>query len=258
MSWRSRRQGTYFTIFGIIIVILLSVILYPIFIKPATCTDLKQNGNETGIDCGGTCAMYCPKTIALPRVDFTAVFPVSDEVYNAVALLTSTATGAGSRSAGYTFTLYDPSGKIINESKGTTFIPSASQFAVFYPQIRTGQRIATRARFTWEEAPINFEKIKLDSNSLPLEESSWKRETVLDMERINVDITNNSFVNIPESEYIVIVYDENDEPIASSKTTAILPAHSSQTLYFSWPYVFTQTPKRYELIKRVNPFTYAK
>jgi hypothetical protein len=258
MSWRSRRQGTYFGIFGLIVLALLTFILYPIFNKPPTCSDKKQNGTETGVDCGGSCALYCPKSIALPRVDFAAVFPVDGDVYNAVALLTSTAPNAGARNAAYTFTFYDEAGKIINESKGNTFIPAASQFAVFSAGIRTGERTPVRARFTWDENVIYFEKIKLNSNTLPLEESSWTRNTVLGMERVSVNLQNNSFTNIPESEYIVIVYDKDDEPIAASKTVSVIPARSNQELFFSWPYEFKTSPKRYELIKRVNPFNYAK
>ncbi len=257
MSWRSRRQGTYFGAFGVVVLVVLTLILYPVFNKPATCSDKKQNGTETGVDCGGQCALYCPKTVALPRVDFAAVFPVDEGVYNAVALLTATDAKAGARNAGYIVTLYDEGGQVINETKGNTFIPSASQFAVFAPQIRTGVRIPVRARFEWNDV-IYFEKLNFNSNTLPLEVSNWKPETLLGMERLSVMITNSSFKPIPESEYIVIVYDDKDEPIASSKTTATINARNSSELFFSWPYEFKNTPKRYELIKRVNPFTYAK
>lgn len=258
MSWRSRRQGTYLGIFSLIILAVLFVVLYPVLNKPPTCFDKKQNGIETGVDCGGDCILYCPKTVALPRVDFAAIFPVSGDVYNAVALLTSTDPNAGARKAAYTFTFYDEAGKVINESKGSTFIPTASQFAVFSAGIRTGERVPTRARFTWDENIIYFEKISLNNNALPIEESSWLRNTVLGMERLSVRVTNNSFVNIPESEYIVIVYDEKDEPIAVSRTMESMPSKSSKELLFSWPYEFKTDPKRYELIKRVDPFSYVR
>ena len=241
-----------------LVFVVLFILLYPVLYKPATCSDMKQNGDETGIDCGGKCAMYCPKTVALPRIDFAAVFPVDTGVYNVVTLLTATDANAGSRNAGYTIALYDEGGNIINETKGTTFIPSASQFAVFESQIRTGAQTPVRARFTWDSETIRFEKLKFNSNTLPLEVSLWRRENVLAMERLSVTVSNSSFSAIPESEYIVIVYDENDEPIASSKTVAKISARNSTELFFSWPYEFSKTPKRYELINRVNPFTYAK
>ncbi len=258
MSWRSRRQGTYFGIFAVLVFIVLTAVFYPVLNKPATCFDGKQNGKETGVDCGGSCAMYCPKTVVLPRIEFSAIFPVSDGVYNAVALLTATDPNAGAKSAPYVFSLYDESGRIIDEIKGNTFIPSASQFAVFESQIRTGERVPVRAQFRWGAEQIKFEKVEFNSNTLPIEVSLWKRETVLATERLSVNITNTSFDSVPESEYIVIVYDEKDEPIATSRTVAMVPARSSVDLYFSWPYEFKSAPKRYELIKRVNPFIYAK
>lgn len=261
MSWRSRRQGSYFMVFGLVVILVLSVIIYPILFKDPTCTDLKQNGTELGIDCGGQCALYCPKTVALPRVDWVSVFYVNEDVYNVVAMLTSTAPTAAARSANYTFTLYDEAGKPIKEVKGNTFIPPASQFAVFESQVRTGERVPARVRFSWdndENNIITFEKNKVNINSLPIDVSLWKRETVLDTERLTVHVANNALLTVPESDYIVIVYDENDEPIAASKTRATLDPRSDKVLFFSWPYQFRKTPKRYELIKSINPFSYAQ
>lgn len=258
MSWRSRRQLGYLAVFGIIIIIILSFILYPVFFKEPTCSDNKQNGFETGIDCGGQCILYCPKTVALPKLDWAASFFIDEDVYNVVAMLTSTAPSAGARNAGYTFILYDEAGKVIREVKGSTFIPSASKFAVFEPQIRTGERIPVSVRFVWDEDLIRFEKTKVNSNSLPIDVSLWRRETTLDTERLTAQISNSSLSSVLESDYIVIVYDDNGEPIATSKTRTLLEPRSTQTLFFSWPYQFKKEPKRYELIKRINPFEYAK
>jgi hypothetical protein len=258
MSWRSRRQGAYLGVFVLLVVLVVFIIVYPILFKAPTCTDKKQNGFETGVDCGGQCQLYCPKTVALPRVEWASVFYVSEDVYNVVAMLTSTAPSAGARNASYTFTLYDEAGKVIKEVKGNTFIPPASSFAVFEPQIRTGQRTPTRVRFVWDDNQIYFEKTKFNSNSLPIDVSLWKRDTVLDTERLTVNISNNSLRSIEESDYIVVVYDENDEPIAASKTRSALGARSDQVLFFSWPYQFKKDPKRYELVKRINPFTYVQ
>ncbi len=258
MSWRGRRQGTYLGIFGIIVLVVLFILLYPLIVKEPTCSDGKRNGDETGIDCGGGCMMYCAKTVALPRVDYAAVFPVEEDVYNVVVSLTSTVPRAAAREAKYKIYLYDESGKVIKEIPGSTFIPTASQFGVFEAGIRTGARIPKRARFSWGDEEINFEKINVDLSKFPIDISSWKRETLLDSERLTVNLTNSALTAIPESDYIVVVYDENDEPIAASKTRETLNPRSTTTLFFSWPYEFPKQPKRYELIKRINPFNYVK
>ncbi len=258
MSWRSRRQGAYLGVFLLLVFLVVSIIVYPIVFKTPTCSDKKQNGFETGVDCGGQCQLYCPKTIPLPQVVWASFFYVNEDVYNVVAMLNSTAPSAGARNASYTFVLYDELGKPITEVKGSTFIPPASSFAVFEPQIRTNQRTPARVRFSWDDEEIYFEKTKFNSNSLPIDVSLWKRDTVLSTERLTVNVNNNSLYPIQDSEYIVIVYDEKDEPIASSKTVASLPARGDVDLFFSWPYPFKAEPKRYELIKRINPFTYVK
>ena len=258
MSWRSRRQGTIFGVFTLVFFVVIFILLYPILFKKPTCYDRKQNGTETGVDCGGQCSLYCPKTVALPRVDYSAVFPVEEDVYNVLTLLTSTAPSAGSRNAGYEITLYDELGKPIITKIGSTFIPPASQFAVFEPQIRTGKRTPVRARFVWKDDVIYFEKTNINLNNLPIDVSAWKRETVLGGERLTTNIINNSLNKIPESDYIVIVYDEKDEPIAASRTIASIDPRGSAELYYSWPYEFKSNVKRYELIKRINPFTYVQ
>lgn len=258
MSWRGRRRGTYLGVFGLIVLAVLFVLFYPLIFKAPTCSDGKQNGDETGVDCGGSCQMYCPKTVALPRVDYAAVFPVEEDVYNVVAALTSTEPSAAARSAKYKIYLYDEAGKVVKEIEGTTFIPTASQFAVFEAGVRTGTARAVRARFSWGDEPITFEKVNVNLAKFPLDISLWKRETVLDTERLNVQVSNSALSPIPESDYIVVVYDESDEPIAASKTRETLPARSTVTLFFSWPYEFPKEPKRYELIRRINPFNYVR
>lgn len=258
MSWRSKKQNIYFSILVLIILGILFLFLYPVFNKTPTCFDGKQNGTETGVDCGGSCANFCQNEVKLPFVDFASVFPVSEGVYNALVVLVSNNVNAGSKKAPYTITLYDSENKVITEIKDETFIPTSSRFSVFYPQIRTGQRLPVKIVFRWQEDKITFEKLNFNNNILPIEESFWTRNTLLGVERVSVTLSNNSFFDIPETEYVVVLYDENDEPIASSKTIAGVKARSNQVLYFSWPYEFNKEPKRQELIRNINPFLYAR
>lgn len=258
MSWRGRRQGTYFGISGLIVLAVLFILFYPVIFKAPTCSDGKQNGTETGVDCGGSCRLYCPATIALPRLDYAAVFPVEEDVYNVIAVLTATSPSAAARQAKYKFTLYDEAGQIIKDVEGSTFIPTASQFAVFEAGVRTGSRVPVRARFVWGDTPIYFEKVNFNVSALPIDVASWKNETVLGAERLSVAVSNNGLSLVPESDYVVVVYDDKDEPIAISKTRESLTPRTTTTLFFSWPYEFSRDPKRYELIKRVSPFSYVK
>ena len=59
-KWSSKRKGKILIAIGILIVlvILFAFIQYENS-KVPTCFDGIQNGGESGIDCGGTCALQC-------------------------------------------------------------------------------------------------------------------------------------------------------------------------------------------------------
>lgn len=255
MSWRTRRQFTYFSVLVLIALGIVGILLLKFAVKTPTCSDKVKNGGEDGIDCGGQCLNYCPATVPTPTVIWTSVFPVTDGIYNVVSYQENKSAHAGVENADFTITLYDASGNVITDRKDTTFITPATKFVVFVPQIKTGARIPVRARLVWN-TDLKYVKVSNKVNTLAIKQGAWQAEKTLGVQRLSVTLNNDDLYPVPESEYDVIVYDENDEPIAASKTIAEIQARGSSTLFFSWPYEFASTPKRYELIKRVNPFLY--
>jgi hypothetical protein len=68
MSWGTKRRNLIlFTLF-LFIFIPVSFISFLIFYNPPSCFDLKQNGGEQGIDCGGTCQLVCTNQAFEPVV----------------------------------------------------------------------------------------------------------------------------------------------------------------------------------------------
>ena len=59
MTWGLKRQIFYVIVLLLFVTVFAFIILYPTFNKAPSCIDGKQNGNETGIDCGGSCANAC-------------------------------------------------------------------------------------------------------------------------------------------------------------------------------------------------------
>ena len=55
MSWAARRRLIISFIVGGVLILLLIFIGYKTFYRIPTCTDNKENQDETGIDCGGSC-----------------------------------------------------------------------------------------------------------------------------------------------------------------------------------------------------------
>jgi hypothetical protein len=254
MSWRSRRKLKYFSFVLILLFVGASFLIYPIITKKPTCFDKKQNGNEQGTDCGGICILYCPYSVPVPKIKWSLIFPITQDVYNVVVYVVNNSPESGSRYAPYTITLYDENNNVIIERKGSTFITPATSFAVFEPQIQTGKRIPKKAILVWDEDVILYEKTDTRINSLAVYDQDFVRETVLGVEKVTAFVKNDELFDIPQSEYIIIVYDENDQPIAASKTKSSILSRSLMYLNFSWPYEFSRSPKRYELIKRINPY----
>ena len=59
MTWAAKRQLQYLSGFLAIILVIVLIIIAPYLRSDPTCFDGKQNGNEEGIDCGGSCDLIC-------------------------------------------------------------------------------------------------------------------------------------------------------------------------------------------------------
>jgi hypothetical protein len=81
-SWSQKRQIIYFSIPFFLFLLVLSFVYFSFFYKPATCFDGVKNGNETGIDCGGSCSLVCTNDALKPITLWSKAFAVTDDVYN--------------------------------------------------------------------------------------------------------------------------------------------------------------------------------
>lgn len=102
----------------------LSVGGYFLFRPTPTCTDGKQNQNETGIDCGGICANACLETvIGEPLIIREVVaLPVDENVYDVVARIYNPNNTIGAESFTYTIRLLDSTGKEVAASSQTGWV----------------------------------------------------------------------------------------------------------------------------------------
>ena len=88
MEWAHKRQLKYLMIVLSVILLSVAFIAYRLFFsQPATCFDNKQNGAESGIDCGGACERICLAEQRELMVHWARPSRVTDNVYNAVAYI---------------------------------------------------------------------------------------------------------------------------------------------------------------------------
>src|SRR4051812_37112523 len=87
MTWALQRQILFVLLLILLIFGLGYWVSYPYFHRAPTCTDSRQNGSETGVDCGGLCTRACIQQVDPISIIWSRSFRVIPGRYNAVAYL---------------------------------------------------------------------------------------------------------------------------------------------------------------------------
>jgi hypothetical protein len=90
-----------------------------------------MNGTESGVDCGGSCRLYCSAQVSAPVVLWSRIFPISGSKYNLIAYVENQNIDAAVPDINYEFRVYDTEGKLIGRREGHTFIPPNQRFGIF-------------------------------------------------------------------------------------------------------------------------------
>jgi hypothetical protein len=236
MSWAARRRLIYGGIALILVSLFSVLIFYKVFYKAPSCTDGNKNGDEKGIDCGGSCKNLCSTDTLNPIVLWSKIFNISGDVYTAVAYVENPNINSKNPAVKYEFKIYDESNKVLAVKEGVTSIPKGKKFAIF-------------------ESGLVFKGMKPKSADLEFTEySAWQKDTnpepKIDLKygaltststvpRVTGTITNNSTENIPALELAVFILDGNENVVAASRSFVDnLNRKSAQDFVFTWPKPF--------------------
>src|SRR3989338_98353 len=256
MTWAFKRQ-----IFSIFLLILFFSLFGFFIISPSlkdapTCTDGRQNGDEAGVDCGGSCARTCLFVVDEVSILWARSFRVIPGRYNAVAYLENQNKNIAVNKINYKFRFADENNVYIGKREGSTFIPPSQKFAVFEPGIDIGNSIPIYTTFEFTQVPdwvsVSEEKIKqlqvLVSNIIL---SNDKTSPAL-----SATITNNSFFTIPEVSIIAILYDSNRNAVSVSRTYVDeLAGEDGREINFTWPEQLPEDIVAKEIIPMYNIFS---
>lgn len=251
-SWASARKTAY-TISAVMFFIVIGVGIYFLhYYKAPTCTDGKQNQNEEGVDCGGSCAVTCAASVADPIILWSRTFPVTHGLYNAVAYIENPNSNLGVKMVTYRFKLYDEQNILVAERVGKAFIAPNERFAIFEPRINTGERIPKRTFFEF----IKFSDwTKLNKEMPKILVRGEKFSNINVSPRVDATLQNGTIIDIAGINVVAIVYDKNDNAMAVSSTQVDkLKADSSYDVAFTWDVPFPSEPSRVEIIPRVDLF----
>ncbi len=256
MSWAARRR---LIIFFILVVFFggLTFLRYKkdIFRAP-TCTDLKQNGTETGIDCGGNmCTNLCTFEVKIPTVLWSRSFAITDSVYNATAYIENK-NEAATKSIGYEFRLYDSSGVLVARREGSALIPPLGRYAIVETGIAVGNTSVRRTTFEFSKTPALWEKIPESIARLRVNTSNIFFDDSGAIPRLNALLTNVSpTVTLNNTSVAAILYDADDNAISVSQTLVqILSPNASSPIFFTWPRSLGKSVIRHEIVPIIDVF----
>lgn len=256
MTWAGRRKLFYIAIIVAFFVVFGFLIIYPKINKAPTCADAKQNGTETGIDCGGSCPIACTFQVDEVSILWSRAFRVVDGRYNAVAYLENQNQNTVINKINYRFRFADKDNIYIGKREGSTYVPPSGKFAIFEPAIDVGNSIPVYTTFEFTENPtwIQVQKEKVDQ--LKIFVSDIKLENEDSSPKLSATIKNNSLFEIPEIDVAVILYDEIGNAISASRTYIdILRGEESAEINFTWPEAFDRKAIAKEIIPIYNIFS---
>lgn len=246
MSWGTSRRNSILFVLFLFIFIPVGVIAFLIFYHPPTCFDGLQNGDETGLDCGGSCQLLCTNQVVKPVVLWERQFRVTNGIYNLLAYVENPNPTAYVRNAQYIFKIYNGENILIGEKRGTVSIAPKSVRPIIENNIQTFEQVPTRTTFEFL-GDLVYEQTGPEDSLIVIKDEFIENEST--KPRIKAKIQNLSLKNIQNIDVVVLIYDVFDNVLGSSSTFVNeLNSEEIQDIVFTWPESFPDEVARIEII----------
>jgi uncharacterized protein YcfL len=235
-SWSQKRKLLYG---GITVVVLAAAIFLPAFFyfyKAPTCFDGIKNGDETGVDCGGSCQRLCQSAFLAPSVSWTRIEQVAPSLYNIATYIVNPNNKAVALNVPYYVIVYDKDGVEITEYDGTVILPPQRNTLAFNGAVSMGKRIPAKALFEFSSAP-NWISAADPLYAITVGKKSFSEDS--SGASLSVTLNNTSAQLINRTDVYAVLYDKDGNAIGFSKTILDgIPAYGSATAPFTWPASF--------------------
>lgn len=246
MSWASRRQLIIVSIIIAIAVALIAAVAIAIFYDTPSCTDRKQNQDETGIDCGGSCARVCVAEAIAPSADFTRVLTQQQGRVDVISYIENPNRGVAVANARYTIELYDAKGIVVARKEGSIDLPPASTVPVYVSNIYRATLTGARAFLTFDPTSLVFVKYT-DRRIIPRYNNDAAVTGVVP--RITASFSNPSAEVVRDIPVIATVFDASGNAIAATQTLlSELPSQGIAQVIFVWNEPFSAAPARIDVV----------
>lgn len=250
MSWAQRRKTTYIVSILFIFLIILIIIFFAFFNKKSTCFDRIQNQGEQGIDCGGPCSLLC-KTYGNPVVLWGPRWEkvLTSGTYSFLTYAQNPNIGVGALSVPYILKVYDVNNILLYQKNDFANIPPNNNFVIFEDNINLFDKVPARAELNFTGIPVWESMTSNEANITAVSKNLMNEDTA---PKLMVTMRNSSLNPINNIESIAILYDQNDNAVAFSRTKIdSINAGGTMDIAFTWPEAFVSKVVRIDIVSRV-------
>lgn len=250
MSWAAERRALILLIVGLVAATVLAIVAISVFYETPSCADGKQNQDETGIDCGGSCAQICTANAVPPVVEFVRALKQGNRV-DVIAYVENPNPSASTYGARYTIELYRADRSVITEYSSTIDLPPASSVPIFIPGAYNGLETVEQAFLAFDGASIVWTR---DAGDYIVPTVTDVRVTNAHPPRITATVHNPTALPLRSVQVVATVFDEEDVVVAASRTVAdLIPGQGSANIVFTWNEAFIRAPARIDVRPTLIP-----
>lgn len=238
MEWSKKRKILYVVAFVGVALLVLIPAIYLVIHRDPTCFDEVQNGSEVGVDCGGTCSLFCSFEMKPLRVAWVKPFLFVPGHYDIGAYIENPNQNAGIQSLQYTVRAFDEEGKMIAERIGALEIGPGSPVLLFEGNfssetlpVRAEVDFDTAYQLAWRKAKRAEAKLVTKNYIIQYTDVGPRFDAVV--------VNTNPVTPVGRTVVGAIIFDETKNPVAISRTIVDgIAMGSEQAVFFTWPEQF--------------------
>ncbi len=244
MDWAQKRKLSVIAVLVAAVLAVLLILGFAVFYKTPTCTDQKQNGGETGIDCGGSCTTVCSAQAQPARVVFARALQQSGRS-DLIAYLENPNADAYAKDAEVVIDIYGQDGSRTQKRARIT-LPARSATPLFLPGIAKGAVQQVFVSFE-EGAPVwmrgtGWAQPAPSTGNIAIENATTRP-------RVTATIENRTAYVQRGVPLVATVFAADGSVIAASQTVVpLLPPQGSAQAVFTWNEPFLQPAARVEVV----------
>lgn len=231
LTWSQRRKFLYSTVLGFLALFAAAAVYQALLNKPASCFDGVQNGNEHGVDCGGSCALLCRTETQAPKVLWSRIFKTGPATYTAATYIENDNPGAGAKQVPYAFQVFDSANELIIERDGVVDLPPVMTIPVIETNLPIPNRTPARVLFSFGDVPVWYAIPESQVPALKLTDQALNQ----DASRLTATLTNASLSGARNVTVGAVLFDQSGTARAASKSVLSVDARSSVPVVFTFP-----------------------